>query len=64
MNDYIPYTQIIEVFPIKKGDVLGEVEIYVGEEKMGGIPLTASKDIDKISFLTTMGWILKSLFIL
>ena len=50
--------------PIKKGDVLGEVEIYVGEEKMGGIPLTASKDIDKISFLTTMGWILKSLFIL
>lgn len=50
--------------PVKKGDVLGEVEIYVGEEKMGSIPLTASKDIDKISFLTTMGWIIKSLFIL
>ena len=50
--------------PIKKGDVLGEVEIYLGDEVVGSIPLTASKDIDKLSFLTTLGWILKGLFIL
>ncbi len=50
--------------PIKQGDVLGNVEIYVGEERAGIIPLTAKTNVDKRSFLTTFAWILKSLFII
>ena len=50
--------------PIKKGDTLGFVEIYIGDELKGNIPLTAKNNVDKLTFGSTVGWILKSLFIL
>lgn len=50
--------------PVKRGDVLGNVEVYIGEERAGVIPLKAKTDVEKRSFLTTFNWILKSLFIL
>ncbi|MBQ9965585.1 MAG: D-alanyl-D-alanine carboxypeptidase [Clostridia bacterium] len=50
--------------PVKRGDVLGNVEVYIGKERAGVIPLRAKTDVDKRNFLTTFAWILKSLFLL
>ncbi len=50
--------------PVKRGDVLGNVEVYIGKERAGVIPLKAKTDVEKRTFLTTFTWILNSLFIL
>ncbi len=36
--------------PIKKGDVVGTREFYVGEEKIGSIPITSGADLLRINF--------------
>lgn len=48
--------------PIKKGDVLGYVNIKVGENEAGRIEITADEDVNKLSLWTTIGWILTGIF--
>ncbi len=48
--------------PIKKGDVLGYVNIYNGEENIGRIEINATENVKKINFWLVMGRILKGLF--
>ncbi len=48
--------------PVKKGDVLGYVNIYVGENQVGRLPITAAETVEKLSPYVTMSWILKGLF--
>lgn len=48
--------------PIKKGDVLGYVNIYVGENEVGRLEITACEDIKRLNFPVTIGWILKGMF--
>lgn len=48
--------------PVKKGDVLGYVNIYVGEEQVGRVPVTASETVEKLTPAVTIGWILKGIF--
>jgi len=48
--------------PIKKGDVLGYVNIYVGDDEVGRLEITACEDVKRLNFLVTMGWILKGMF--
>ena len=48
--------------PIKKGDVLGYVSIFVGENEVGRLEITAAEDVKRLNFLVTMGWILKGMF--
>lgn len=43
--------------PVKKGDVLGTVNISIGGEPIGEIEITAACDVDKITF----GFVLKNL---
>lgn len=44
--------------PIKKGDALGRVDVYVGENQVGTLTVTASEDIERLTLWTTLKWIL------
>ena len=48
--------------PIKKGDVLGYVNIYIGENQIGRLPIKASEDVRKLTFPYTALYIVKQLF--
>lgn len=48
--------------PVKKGDVLGYVNIYVGENEVGRLKITAKDDVYRLNFWVTLGWIIKGLF--
>lgn len=44
--------------PIKKGDILGYVNVYVGDNQMGRLPITASEDVERLTLWVTVKWIL------
>lgn len=48
--------------PIKKGQTLGYVNVYVGEEELGRLKITASEDMKRLTPIITAGWILKQMF--
>ena len=48
--------------PIKKGQTVGYVNIYNGEENIGKIPIKAAESIKKRTFTISFGKILKGLF--
>lgn len=48
--------------PIKKGDVLGYVNVYVGEKQVGRLPITAAEGVERLTPLVAAGWILRQLF--
>ncbi len=48
--------------PIHKGDTIGTVDVYIGEELVGKIDIKATKQIDKIKYKTTLIWIIKGIF--
>ncbi len=47
--------------PIKKGDVLGYVNVYVGEEEVGRIEIVANEDVKRLNLSVTFKWILNGL---
>lgn len=48
--------------PIKKGQVLGFVNIYNGKESLGRIEIKASQGVKRIDFWLMTRWILKGMF--
>ena len=48
--------------PIKKGQTVGYVNIYSGDENIGKIPIKATENIKKRTFALSFGKILKGLF--
>ena len=48
--------------PIKKGQVVGHIDIYSGEENIGQIPITATKNLKKRDFPLSFKYILNGLF--
>ncbi len=48
--------------PIKKGQVLGRVDIYNGKEKVGSIPLTAKSNVKRLNYPYAVGKILMGIF--
>ncbi len=48
--------------PIKKGDTLGYVNIYNGEENIGRIPILATESVKKRDFALSFGKIFTSIF--
>lgn len=50
--------------PIKKGDIVGYVNVYSGKNQVGRIEITAADDVKKLDFWLSCCRILKSLFIL
>ena len=50
--------------PIKKGQVLGTVELYSGENAIGVINIIASESVKKMNFSTALMWLLSGLLAL
>ena len=48
--------------PIKKGNVLGYVNVYLGENQVGRLPIVANEDVERLNLWVTIRWILKGLF--
>ncbi len=49
--------------PVLKGEVVGEVGYYIGDEKVGAAQIVADESVDKISFGTFFLRMLKSFFL-
>ena len=47
--------------PIKKGDELGFVNVFVGKNQVGRLKITASEEIERISLWITFRWIVNGL---
>lgn len=52
------------VAPVKKGDIVGYVHIYLQDEEIGVIPITAANTVEKLTFFVCLGRLLKGLFTL
>lgn len=50
--------------PIKKGDLVGTVNVSLGEEQLGEISIIASQTVEKLTFSFALKWILCGLFAL
>lgn len=50
--------------PVKEGDVVGYVHIYLNEEEIGVIPITAANSSDRLTFWVCFTRLVKSLFTL
>ncbi|MBR4972932.1 MAG: D-alanyl-D-alanine carboxypeptidase, partial [Clostridia bacterium] len=48
--------------PIKKGDILGYVNVYNGENEIGKIEIKATEDVKKMNIFVAFGWILNEIF--
>lgn len=48
--------------PIKKGDIIGMIEVHKGEELIGTIDITACESVEKMNFLTAFMWMVYGLF--
>ncbi len=48
--------------PIEKGEVLGYVNVFSGEEQIGSIPITAQSEVKKMTFAVSLVRIIKGLF--
>lgn len=50
--------------PIKKGDKVGSVQIYSGDEVLGEIKLISAENIDKLTYVKVFFRVFKGLFVL
>ncbi len=50
--------------PIKKGDVIGYINIYKGDEHIGVIDITAKEDVNRLTYGVALLRMLKGLFVL
>lgn len=49
--------------PIKAGDQVGEMEYYIGEEKLGSTPIVATQNIEKMNYRAALEEALDTLFL-
>ena len=49
--------------PVKKGDVMGSAEYYLGETKVGSVDIVASEDVRKIVFFDCVKKLVNALWI-
>ena len=48
--------------PVKKGDVLGQVNIYINGSQVGAIDITATENVEQKSLATMLWWLISGLF--
>ena len=48
--------------PIKKGEILGNVNIYIDNELVGQIDIKANENVEKLTPFITAKWIFKAIF--
>ncbi len=49
------------IAPLKKGDIVGSVEVFVGENQVGSLPIIVSEDVERLTLWTTLRWILRGI---
>lgn len=47
--------------PVIKGDKVGSIDIFMGDEQIGSIDIKAAENVEKMSFLTALKWLLSGL---
>ena len=47
--------------PVRKGDKVGNIDIFMGDEQIGSIDITAAENVEKMSFFTALKWLLSGL---
>ncbi len=47
--------------PIKKDDIVGAVDFYLGDQQIGSVDIISTENVNKMSFLTAFLWILDGL---
>ena len=50
--------------PVKKGDVIGTAEIYVGEKSVGSIDIIAKDNVLRVNLWILLKWLLGGMIIL
>ena len=50
--------------PIKKGETVGNVEVYVGDKSVGSIKIVARESVKRLNLWITFKWILNGLLTL
>ena len=48
--------------PVKKGDKIGEIEVFSGESLVGTIDITAKESVEKMRYSTALLRLIKGLF--
>ena len=48
--------------PIKKGDKIGSISVYLGDEEVGAVDITASSEVKKLSFKSALAWLISATF--
>lgn len=48
--------------PLKKGDIIGMIDVFKGEEQIGTIDIIACEDVERMTFMTAFVWLLRGLF--
>ena len=50
--------------PVRKGDKVGSIDVFLGEELIGSIDITAAENVGKMNYLTALKWLLSGLLTL
>ena len=47
--------------PVIKGDKVGSIDVFMGDEQIGSIDIKAAENVEKMSFFTALKWLLSGL---
>lgn len=47
--------------PIKKGDTVGRIDFYSGDEQIGSVDIVANENVDKMTFMVAFWWLLEGI---
>ena len=50
--------------PVRQGDKVGSIDVFLGEELIGSIDITAAENVGKMNYLTALKWLLSGLLTL
>ena len=48
--------------PIKKGDKIGSIGVYLGDEEIGTVDITAATAVKRLTFKSALAWLISALF--
>ena len=47
--------------PVRKGDKVGTIDVFMGDEQIGSIDIKAAENVEKLSFWAALKWLLSGL---
>ncbi len=48
--------------PVKRGDKIGSVSVYLGDEEVGTVNITAAKEVKRLTFKSALVWLISAMF--